>query len=207
MIITGKKNIEEILGQILKNDNVFIVGCGGCATKCDTGSQKAVDEMSAELVKHNVSVAGNIVLETACDVRLAKRDLLKSIKDKAVTAILTLTCGAGVQAIEKVTDLKIISGLDSLFVGTTERIGVYKNFCSNCGECILGKTAGICPKTRCQKGLLNGPCGGFVNGKCEVDQTLDCAWVLIYEKLKKNNQLGNFITSFIPPKKYNKKIS
>ena len=205
MIITAKKQITEILQQITENDRVFVVGCGGCATKCDTGSQKAVDEMSAELAKNNINVVGNIVLETACDVRLAKRDLSKNIKDKNVTAILTLTCGAGVQAIEKITDLKIVSGLDSLFVGTTERIGVYKNFCSNCGECILGRTAGICPKTRCQKGLLNGPCGGFVDGKCEVDQTLDCAWVLIYEKLKKNNQLDNFKNSFIPPRQYNKK--
>lgn len=205
MIITAKKQITEILQQITENDRVFVVGCGGCATKCDTGSQKAVDDMIDELRKNNMTVSGSIVLETACDVRLAKRDIKKNIKD--VTAILTLTCGAGVQSIEKVTDLKIISGLDSLFVGTTERIGVYKNFCSNCGECILGRTAGICPKTRCQKGLLNGPCGGFVNGKCEVDQTLDCAWVLIYEKLKKNNQLNNFKSSFIPPRQYNKKTS
>jgi ferredoxin len=205
MIITSKKEISEILSQIAEKDTVFVVGCGGCATKCDTGSQKAVDDMVNELTKNNVIVAGSIVLETACDVRLAKRDITKNIKDKSVTAILTLTCGAGVQAIEKVTDLKIISGLDSLFVGTTERIGVHKNFCSNCGECILGRTAGICPKTRCPKGLLNGPCGGFVNGKCEVDQTLDCAWVLIYEKLKKNNKLSEFKNSFLPPRKYNKK--
>ncbi|MDD5021680.1 MAG: methylenetetrahydrofolate reductase C-terminal domain-containing protein [Endomicrobiaceae bacterium] len=206
MIITSRKEIGEILSQINEKDKVFVVGCGGCATKCDTGSQKAVDDMTDELEKNNITVEGSIVLDNACDVRLAKRDITKSIKDKNVTAILTLTCGAGVQAIEKVTDLKIISGLDSLFVGTTERIGVYKNFCSNCGECILGRTAGICPKTRCQKGLLNGPCGGFVNGKCEVDQTLDCAWVLIYEKLKKNNKLGEFKNSFLPPRKYNKKI-
>jgi hypothetical protein len=38
--------------------------------------------------------------------------------------------------------------------------------------------------TRCPKGLLNGPCGGTKNGKCEVSQDIPCAWVLIYERMK-----------------------
>ena len=37
-----------------------------------------------------------------------------------------------------------------------------------CGDCVLDKTAGICPVTTCPKGLLNGPCGGMWDGMCEV---------------------------------------
>ncbi|MDR3253456.1 MAG: methylenetetrahydrofolate reductase C-terminal domain-containing protein [Endomicrobium sp.] len=56
-------------------------------------------------------------------------------------------------------------------------------------------------KMKCSKEFVNGPCGSFVNGKCEIDQTKDCIWVLIYEKLKKTGQLKNFVNQYIPPKK------
>jgi len=37
--------------------------------------------------------------------------------------------------------------------------------------------------------LLNGPCGGERDGKCEVSEDLDCAWQLIYDRLKQLGQL------------------
>ncbi len=46
--------------------------------------------------------------------------------------------------------------------------------------------------TICAKSLVNGPCGGSKNGKCEAGQEKDCAWVLIYNRLKKQNRLDNF---------------
>ena len=58
-----------------------------------------------------------------------------------------------------------------------------------CGECIQDFFGGFCPISRCPKSMLNGPCGGSVNGKCEVDPNLDCVWNLIYERLKKKGQL------------------
>jgi hypothetical protein len=61
--------------------------------------------------------------------------------------------------------------------------------CSICGECILDKTGGICPITACPKGLLNGPCGGTNEGKCEVSSDVDCAWVKIYDRMKRLDQL------------------
>jgi hypothetical protein len=69
----------------------------------------------------------------------------------------------------------------------------------------LFETGGICPVTRCSKGILNGPCGGCVEGKCEVPYDIrdekgklvetvdkDCAWYLIYERLKKAERLKLF---------------
>lgn len=45
-------------------------------------------------------------------------------------------------------------------------------------------TAGICPIDSCPKQLINGPCGGVRQGMCEVDTTLPCVWVQIYNYLK-----------------------
>lgn len=201
MIITTKKDFRSVLSQTADKDRIFIVGCAGCATKCGTGSEKAVLELKERFVQNARTVSGFAVLDTACDVRIARKDLVKNKKfSEESTVIVALTCGAGIQAIEKITNLKIIAALDGLFVGTTERIGVYNQYCSTCGQCIIDKTAGICPVTRCSKGLINGPCGGFVNGKCEVDPEKDCAWVLIYEKLKKTNSARQIKENYLPPR-------
>jgi len=62
---------------------------------------------------------------------------------------------------------------------------------------------GICPLTACTKSLLNGPCGGASKGKCELDRGKDCGWELIYERLKRLNQLDR-LKKFIEPKDYGK---
>ena len=55
--------------------------------------------------------------------------------------------------------------------------------------------------TICAKNLLNGPCGGTDAGKCEVDGEKDCAWTLIYNKMKKLGRL-DYIRKIQPPKDY-----
>lgn len=202
MIITEKKHQDEILQSLGGYDNIFIVGCGSCASKCGTGDEKAIAETGEFLKKNGKTVLGSIVLDSACDMRLAKRDLLKNEAFINADAVLSLSCGAGSQSVSQISEKVIIPALNSNFIGSTERIGVYKRFCSICGDCILVKTQGICPRTRCPKSLVNGPCGGFVNGKCETDQTKDCAWVLIYEKLKKNRKEESFLKSYVKPKVY-----
>lgn len=61
--------------------------------------------------------------------------------------------------------------------------------CHFCGDCVLGQTGGICPVTQCAKSLVNGPCGGQKNGKCEVNPENDCAWIKIYKRLEEIGQL------------------
>jgi hypothetical protein len=57
--------------------------------------------------------------------------------------------------------------------------------------------------TICAKSLVNGPCGGSKNGKCEAGQEKDCAWVLIYNRLKKQNRLDD-LRVLAGPKDYSK---
>ncbi len=53
--------------------------------------------------------------------------------------------------------------------------------CQTCGQCILSNTSLICPMN-CPKGLRNGPCGGTLDGKCEVIPDIDCVWTCIESK-------------------------
>ncbi len=55
--------------------------------------------------------------------------------------------------------------------------------------------------TLCAKSLLNGPCGGAENGKCEVDTERDCGWILIYERLRKLDHL-EMLQPYREPKNY-----
>jgi hypothetical protein len=204
MIITVSKKAEELLKSLETFSDIFVVGCAACATKCQTGSEEAVKKTIEALKQNNKKVTGYAILDTPCDIRIAKRDISKNKDVKDAQALLVLACGAGVQSLEKAVDKPLIPGLNPVFVGTTERIGVYDEFCKVCGDCFINETGGICPVARCAKGLLNGPCGGVIDGKCEIETTRDCVWVLILEKLKKTNQKNTIFKDYKPPRTFAK---
>jgi ferredoxin len=201
MIITVAKPFSDILEGLKPFNTVFVVGCAACATKCQTGGEEAVARTVAELEKAGKNVLGSVILDTPCDMRIVKKDLSHLDKAMASDAILVLACGAGVGALEKMIDKPLIPALNPVFIGTTERIGTYDEYCIVCGDCVAGKTGGICPVSRCAKGLLNGPCGGVIDGKCETDTTKDCVWVLILDKLKKTGREGEILNNYFPPRK------
>jgi ferredoxin len=204
MIITKQKTEEEMKEITEPFGKIFVVGCGSCATSCQTGGEEQVAEMVKKLGKKAFSSA---IVEEPCDLRLARRDL-KGHKDKIkkADAVLVMSCGAGVQTISDYSGKLVLPALDTMFIGSTERIGRFYDRCAACGECVLDETGGICPITRCAKSLLNGPCGGQVEGKCEVgDYKNDCAWVLIWKKLKEEDRLDLF-TTFRPPRDFSKKV-
>lgn len=203
MIITKQKPFEKILEMAQPYGKVFIVGCGTCSTSCQTGGEEEVAEMAQ---KFGDKVIGTAMVEEPCDLRICRRDL-KAYREtlKQADAVLVLSCGSGVQTIADFTDKIVLPGLDTCFIGETERIGKFYDRCRACGDCILDETGGICPITRCAKSLLNGPCGGQVEGKCEVgDYKDDCAWVLIWKRLKEQDRLDLFM-KFRPPRDHSKK--
>ena len=103
--------------------------------------------------------------------------------------LLIMTCAFGVQTIARQIQKTVIPALDTLFIGKETGLGQFDEICLQCGDCILGETGGICPVTSCHKGLVNGPCGGTNNGKCEIDVNKDCAWTLIYTRLRELDRL------------------
>ncbi|NIR86682.1 5,10-methylenetetrahydrofolate reductase [Candidatus Bathyarchaeota archaeon] len=200
MIITEKKPIEEIRESLKDSKKVFIMGCGTCAALSQTGGEEQVKEM-AQLLSDK-EIVGTVVIETPCDKRILKRDLRTvSASLNAADAVLVLSCGVGVQTLVELTGKIAIPGLNTKFIGMTEHIGAFYQRCLACGDCILDETGGICPISRCPKGLLNGPCAGHMDEKCEVDREKDCAWVLIYKRMKDKGQLDKF-RAFRKPRNY-----
>ncbi len=190
MIITRQKDFNEIL-KSLKEGPVFIIGCSECATICHTGGEEEVLSIKEILKKKNIKTTGWVILEPACHLLNDKR-LLKKHKEeiKKAEKVLVLACGNGIQTVsEIIKDIEVIPGTDTLFLGEIKHLNDFEKRCIMCGECIQDLFGGICPVSRCPKSMLNGPCGGSINGKCEVNENIDCVWDIIYKLLKEKNQL------------------
>ena len=75
--------------------------------------------------------------------------------------------------------------------------------CRMCGNCVLQKTALICPMG-CPKGMRNGPCGGITpEKKCYIDETRECVWSCIYEKAKREGE-EEMLLEVLPPLDWSK---
>ncbi len=191
MIITKKKDSKDFLESVKKHKKMFLMGCSECASLCGTGSDEAIQEMKEMLEADGKEVLGSMVPKTGCQVLGTKKELkaYKEALDEA-DCVVAMSCGAGTQAaVELFDDKAVYPSNDSMFLGNMTRFQMFDERCSLCGECIIDKTAGICPVTNCPKGLLNGPCGGMTDGNCEVSSDIKCVWVKIYERQKKLDSL------------------
>ena len=196
--ITRQKPFEEIKEQLTGLDRVFIIGCGTCTTMTKTGGVDQVLEMKSQLQEIDKLVTGWTVIPIACDemTEVAIEENNRAIQNS--TCILIMSCALGVHKISTYIDRPVIPALDTLFIGVEDTPGYFREVCAQCGQCVIGETAGICHITACHKGMVNGPCGGTNNGKCEVDKEKDCAWTLIYERLKAQNRL-DLMRKYQPP--------
>lgn len=194
MIISEKKPFEEVLESLKDCEKIVITGCSLCATVCKVGGDEEVALMKKKLEENGKKVLGTKVLDPSCNFLKVRKDI-KELKNELAEAdaVLSLACGDGTQTVAKVVKVPVYPGNNTLFIGEVERVGQYKEACKACGNCQLGWTGGICPVTMCAKGLLNGPCGGSRDGKCEVNPENDCAWILIYNKLKEQGKLDNLL--------------
>jgi ferredoxin len=192
--ITRQKSEEEIDRLLDGLGRVFILGCGTCVTLTRTGGEPEVKAMKERLSAQGRLVTGEAVVPVACDnlTGEALKEYGQQIDQADV--LLIMTCAFGVQTIARQLKKMVVPALDTLFIGKENGIGQFDEICTQCGTCILGETGGICPVTSCHKGLLNGPCGGTNTGKCEIDPEKDCAWTLIYNRLKELGRLDSMRT-------------
>ena len=208
MIITRQKPIEQIMGFIESYKKVLVVGCDGCFQP--PRSEKEANILGLLLrLKNQIKRAGREPLQTVamtvlrqCDDRIVATALKPVVRDHDPGAIISMACGIGVQIMARVLDhVPVFPGQDTLFYGAEmHEKNAYEEYCRACGDCMLGETAAICPVAGCAKSLDNGPCGGTVDGKCEVgNYTKPCAWVEIWERMRHLGRLDAFRT-FRPPR-------
>jgi len=205
MIVSELKPFPEILGYLEGEENIFILGCRGCAEACHTGGEPQVLEMKQKLEEAGKKVTGYTVADFLCDKALVKMKLYAH-EDEVLAAdsLLVMTCGIGVQATAAVVDKVVHPACNTINLGGS--LGEWRGSerCRECGECLLDYTGGLCPLVVCTKQLINGPCGGAKDGKCEFEpEVRDCGWQLIYERLKKLGRLDK-MRAMVPPKDFTK---
>ena len=195
MIMAKPKPIEEIINEIKDLDNVLVAGCNGCVAVCEAGGLKEVEILASALRMYFSNQQKQIEIGEVSLTRQCDKEYLAELKDRIgnYDAVVSIACGAGVQFMaEMYSKMRIFPGVNTCFIGVTDEKGVWSERCQACGECILASTGGICPVARCSKRILNGPCGGSSDGKCEIDKDVPCGWHLIYERLKEFGELKRF---------------
>ena len=181
MLITELKS-KEALAALTEGKKVFLINCVGCK-EVHFPEQEAA-EWEKELTAAG-QVTGSMTTDYICNpdnMKLRLRPHMEEIQ--AADAVLVLSCGVGVQTIANyLEDKPVYAACDTCPLPGFQGVTPLEYQCDQCGECYLNLTGGICPITACSKSLVNWPCGGTKNGKCEVDGEMECGWERIYRRL------------------------
>jgi len=204
MIKAEQKPVEELLRYLDPYNKILLVGCGACVTVCQAGGEKEVGLLASTLRMARQKIGKRIEVFEATTARQCEPEFALELTEtiEKAEAVLSIACGVGVQTLVRhFPRTPVFPGVNTTFLGETVAHGVWEERCQACGNCILEKTGGICPIARCAKQLLNGPCGGSSKGKCEIKRETDCAWQLIYDRLKALGQLYK-LEEIIPAKRW-----
>lgn len=206
MIIAEQKPLAEIAELLEGYKNILLIGCGSCVTVCLTGGEKESEILAGALRIKRRLEGKPVDIKTFTVTRQCDPEFIDSLEDmvKEADAVVSLACGVGPQYLaERYRDKYVIPAMNTRFIGGSKKQGIWEEQCSLCGDCTVHLTGGICPVTRCPKSILNGPCGGAQNGKCEINKELDCAWDLIYKRLEEQGRL-DLLKTVAPPKDWSK---
>ncbi len=192
MIVGERKPMAEILEMLAPHKRVLVLACGGCVTVCLSGGEKQAEELASLLRLAGGQNGLELDVDFGCITRQCDKEFVEELANDPAEydAVLSLACGVGVGFMSELfPQATFLPGLNTTFYGANTAPGVWREYCHGCGDCVLAWTGGICPIARCSKSLINGACGGTDDGKCEVDSEMDCAWHLIYERLRESGRL------------------
>ncbi len=146
MILSKQKPWEEILSYLDGENNVFILGCNGCAQSSGTGGPVQVEEMKNKLEGIGKKVTGTSVIDFLCEKALVKSRLRSKVESLEVTdSMLVMTCGVGIQAVSAAVNKLCHPACDTVNLGGSRGEWRGSERCLECGECLLDYTGGICP--------------------------------------------------------------
>lgn len=204
MIIAEQKDLETIASMLEGHSDILVAGCRSCVAICLAGGEREVATLSEALrLRSALQGSGWYISETTLE-RACEKEWAEGIAPLAEgkDAILCLACGVGAQVLQEMyPQVRVVPGLNTSNMGAPEEQGIYLEKCGGCGDCVLHLTGGVCPVARCSKSLMNGPCGGSQDGRCEVDKDIPCGWDQIYQSLKRLGRL-DLMEVNIPPKNW-----
>lgn len=95
------------------------------------------------------------------------------------------------------------SRFEWLFTELEYTIKFISSRCRRCGDCTLSEMAFLCPQAHCAKYLLNGQCGGSLEGWCEVfPKKKKCIYVRAYDRLRSYREEESLKETYIPPREW-----
>ena len=202
MIVAKRKPMAEIAEMVAPYKMVKVIGCRSCVAICLAGGEKEVKTLVSALRLKARKEGRRQEFEGLVVERQCEKEWIQEVEGEIMDSdlVLSMACSLGCQTIGDMYPKKLVfPALNTGIFGVPEEQGVWSEKCVGCGNCIIHTTGGICPIARCAKSMLNGPCGGSSNGKCEVNLDIDCAWYAIHERLKLQNRL-DLIEQVSPPK-------
>ncbi|MCP4690579.1 MAG: hypothetical protein GY859_21175, partial [Desulfobacterales bacterium] len=202
MIVGEQKPLAEIKEIVAPYKKLLILGCGTCVKTCFAGGEDEVATMASALRLAFRKDGGSIEIEECTVERQCEDEFIQEAAEAVsrCDAVLSMACGVGVQATaRRFPESPLLPGVNTTFYGALERQGLFTEECLGCGDCVLADFGGVCPVTRCSKKLLNGPCGGSGNGKCEVDPDIECGWQHIIDRVRTLGRMED-LKKYTPPK-------
>lgn len=196
MIVADRKPISELLDMVKPYKKIMIAGCKGCVTVCNVGGTKEVQILASTLKiarkkENNPVEIDEITLERQCDPEYIEQ-IKGTVQD--YDAVVSMACGVGPQFLsEAYPDQRFFPAVDTKFFGGAVQHGVWAERCAGCGTCGIHKFEGLCPIARCSKSLMNGPCGGSADGKCEISKEVECIWDMIVRKKMEQGRLEDLV--------------
>ena len=213
MITAERKPLDEILALVGDKKKVLVAGCDTCVAICLTGGEKEAEILASEISIKAKREDRELTVEHTATIRQCEWEYLDTIADTVdeYPLVLSMACGIGIQSMaEKFAPKLVMPAVDTNMLGMPQEHAVWLERCIACGDCLIGLTAGVCPVVRCSKSLMNGPCGGAHDGLCEVvgpnGEEIECAWVLIWERLKAQGR-EELMFQYRPPKDWSKSSS
>ncbi len=195
MIVGEQKPFDEIWDMVKDHKQLTVFGCNTCVSVCHQGGNKEAEILASLLRMRATQEEVDIDIQHGGIERQCEHPFFEKVQEtmEGSEAVLSLACGIGVQFVaEKYMTVPVYPALNTTFLGDVQADGFFTEKCQACGDCVLGATGGVCPVSRCCKRILNGPCGGSTNGKCEISKDIDCAWQLVVDRLEALGKIDDY---------------
>ena len=197
------KDKEELVSLLAGKDNLFIIACNKCFKEFETVDEPECAEFEKLAAENGKTVTGSARVDFLCNKTQTEKKLQDMIPE-GTENVIVISCGLGIQTVADLAGKPVYAASNSLNYRGKHGMALTERKCDACAQCYMNVTGGICPIVDCSKSLVNGQCGGAKDGKCEVDESRDCAWEKIYQRLKAQGRLEEFLNQPVQLRDYSK---